>query len=296
MARQDLIEVRRGSTAEWTGADPVLAAGEPGLEVDGDGFYLGVKVGDGNQAWTNLLYVGSHVVLPVPESRDLTPADIGRLLVATGKSVVLNADVDMSAFVDGQVFATLGMAVTYTGGTVDAGFSAQPWVVATIFAARRVLPAAAPVAPPVASLNASAEVTPGGARGQIAAGVTADGTGGTHFLERGDSIDDTSTTQSMAYIEANTDMAGQAAMTLRTTNVVGGAADALLIMSADADVSGGASMQILVGPSGGGALTLLALRYQGGLPIVTMPNLPGADPHVTDQLWNNAGVLTVSAG
>lgn len=29
---------------------------------------------------------------------------------------------------------------------------------------------------------------------------------------------------------------------------------------------------------------------------VKLPGLPGADPHVTGQLWNNAGTLKISAG
>ncbi|MGE0544181.1 MAG: hypothetical protein AB7R89_28780 [Dehalococcoidia bacterium] len=30
--------------------------------------------------------------------------------------------------------------------------------------------------------------------------------------------------------------------------------------------------------------------------VVMMPNLPTSDPQVAGQLWNNVGVLTVSAG
>lgn len=31
-------------------------------------------------------------------------------------------------------------------------------------------------------------------------------------------------------------------------------------------------------------------------PAPVLPNLPTADPHVVGAIWNNAGVLTVSAG
>ena len=41
-------------------------------------------------------------------------------------------------------------------------------------------------------------------------------------------------------------------------------------------------------------LYLNNLYSEGGL--VYLRNLPTADPEVVDQLWNNAGVLTVSAG
>jgi len=42
-----------------------------------------------------------------------------------------------------------------------------------------------------------------------------------------------------------------------------------------------------------GAVTVTA-SINGG--TVSLPNLPTADPHVAGQVWNNAGVLTVSAG
>lgn len=48
------IRLRRGTAAQWTTADPVLAAGEPGAETDTGR----VKVGDGSTAWSGLAYVG----------------------------------------------------------------------------------------------------------------------------------------------------------------------------------------------------------------------------------------------
>jgi len=47
-----LIQVRRGTAAQWLAANPVLASGEPGLETDtGKG-----KYGDGVKIWTLLPY------------------------------------------------------------------------------------------------------------------------------------------------------------------------------------------------------------------------------------------------
>lgn len=46
------IQVRRDSAANWDAANPVLAAGEPGVELDTGKF----KVGDGVRAWRNLPY------------------------------------------------------------------------------------------------------------------------------------------------------------------------------------------------------------------------------------------------
>ena len=42
-----------------------------------------------------------------------------------------------------------------------------------------------------------------------------------------------------------------------------------------------------------GAVTATTLSASGA---VVLSNLPVADPHVVGQLWNNLGVLTVSAG
>ena len=46
------IQFRRGTGAEWTNADPILAEGELGLELDTGRF----KVGIGTTSWTNLQY------------------------------------------------------------------------------------------------------------------------------------------------------------------------------------------------------------------------------------------------
>ncbi len=54
MSRETLIKLRRGTAAEWDSANPVLALGEPGFEVDTKKF----KIGDGVTAWNSLNYVG----------------------------------------------------------------------------------------------------------------------------------------------------------------------------------------------------------------------------------------------
>jgi len=46
------IQIRRGTAAAWTSANPTLAAGEFAIETDTD-FY---KIGDGSTAWTSLGY------------------------------------------------------------------------------------------------------------------------------------------------------------------------------------------------------------------------------------------------
>lgn len=46
------IQFRRGTAAEWTAANPVLAQGEMGIELD----TLQFKIGDGITAWNSLSY------------------------------------------------------------------------------------------------------------------------------------------------------------------------------------------------------------------------------------------------
>lgn len=48
------IQFRRGLAASWTSANPLLAQGELGIELDTDEF----KIGDGILAWNDLPYGG----------------------------------------------------------------------------------------------------------------------------------------------------------------------------------------------------------------------------------------------
>lgn len=58
------IQLRRGTSAQWAAANPVLAAGEPGVDLDTDV----LKIGDGVTAWATLPYQGSI-------RRTITPDD-----------------------------------------------------------------------------------------------------------------------------------------------------------------------------------------------------------------------------
>jgi|TARA_R110002153_G_scaffold123015_7_gene269051 hypothetical protein len=52
MPVETVIKLRRGTAAQWTAANSVLAAGEMGVETDTDRS----KFGDGTTAWTSLGY------------------------------------------------------------------------------------------------------------------------------------------------------------------------------------------------------------------------------------------------
>lgn len=51
------IQQKRKTTAQWAALNPVLLAGEPGVEVLVDGS-VRIKVGNGTSTWSQLPYVG----------------------------------------------------------------------------------------------------------------------------------------------------------------------------------------------------------------------------------------------
>jgi hypothetical protein len=75
------IRHRRGTAAEWTAANPTLAAGEMGMETD----TRLAKIGDGTTAWTSLGYSVTHATALASAisgaEAETTPAD-GWLLPA----------------------------------------------------------------------------------------------------------------------------------------------------------------------------------------------------------------------
>lgn len=71
------IQVRRGTAAQWSSANPVLSAGEPGFETDTNV----LKIGDGITAWSSLpVYTGT------------ASAILTQLLTVDGSGSLLDAD------------------------------------------------------------------------------------------------------------------------------------------------------------------------------------------------------------
>lgn len=62
------IQLRRGTAAQWTAANPILAEGEVGLETDTRYF----KLGDGVTNWNSLAY-GGISGLPGDAYSDIDP-------------------------------------------------------------------------------------------------------------------------------------------------------------------------------------------------------------------------------
>ena len=71
------IQLRRDTAANWTSANPTLAAGELGLETDTT-FY---KIGTGSTTWTSLAY---GTIAGVPSSNSITSAMIVNGTIVAG--------------------------------------------------------------------------------------------------------------------------------------------------------------------------------------------------------------------
>lgn len=78
-----LIQIRRGTAAEWTSANPTLAAGELALSTD-----LGrIKVGNGSSAWSSLPYISPLNTDQLTEGSTNLYFTNGRAVSATSSAI-----------------------------------------------------------------------------------------------------------------------------------------------------------------------------------------------------------------
>jgi hypothetical protein len=63
MSRKNLLLLRHGNTSEWTSINPILASGEPGIDVSSNI----LKIGDGQTPWSSLPPIGSGIIPPHSE-------------------------------------------------------------------------------------------------------------------------------------------------------------------------------------------------------------------------------------
>lgn len=83
------IQLRRGTAAQWTAANPILAAGEVGIITDEDK----LKVGDGTTAWNSLAYSGMLIAPNSVTNTELASgaavANLGFTPASTGKAIAM---------------------------------------------------------------------------------------------------------------------------------------------------------------------------------------------------------------
>lgn len=86
MAVVTQIQIRRGTAAQWTSANPTLASGEFGYETDTGKF----KIGDGSTAWNSLGYKASGTVTSITAGTGLSGGTIstsGTIAIDTATTV-----------------------------------------------------------------------------------------------------------------------------------------------------------------------------------------------------------------
>lgn len=92
------IQIRRGTAANWTSANPTLAEGELGYETDTGK----LKAGDGSTAWTGLSYVsGTGAISDIVN--DTTP-QLGGDLDVNGNDIVSTSNGNVGVAPDGTGF------------------------------------------------------------------------------------------------------------------------------------------------------------------------------------------------
>jgi len=106
-----VMQTRRGTAAQWTTANPVLASGEFGYETD----TKKMKVGDGVTAWVSLPYWDDQ---SAPAVHNHTASQISDS-TATGRSVLTAADAAAARTAIGA--GTSSLAIGSTASTAKAG-------------------------------------------------------------------------------------------------------------------------------------------------------------------------------
>lgn len=120
MAVVTQIQARRGTAAQWTSANPTLAAGEWGYETDTGK----VKIGNGSTAWTSLGYTGANngTVTSITAGTGLTGGAIttsGTIAIDTS----VTADLSTAQTLTNKTLTT----PTITQGTSTPSFSANAY-------------------------------------------------------------------------------------------------------------------------------------------------------------------------
>ena len=131
MAVVTQIQVRRGTAAQWTSANPTLAAGEWGFETD----TAKVKIGNGSTAWNSLGYQGAGDIEGVTAGTGLSGGGTSGTVtvslstpvsVANGGTGISSFGTGVATFLGTPSSANLAAALTDETGTGLAVFNDTP--------------------------------------------------------------------------------------------------------------------------------------------------------------------------
>lgn len=117
------IQLKRDTAANWTSANPVLAAGQPGFESDTNKF----KIGDGSTAWASLSYISGTVSSETIDDRVAALIVAGSNMTITYNDVAntLTFDATGSTYTDEMAQDAIGVMVGTSLVYNDAGATLQ---------------------------------------------------------------------------------------------------------------------------------------------------------------------------
>jgi hypothetical protein len=131
MAVQTQIQIRRGTAAQWTSANPILASGEFGYETDTGKF----KIGDGTTAWNSIAVLNGVTASSTDtftnktiNGTNNTLSNIGNAaltnsaITINGTAVSLGGSISLPGDIEG-VTAGTGLTGGGTSGTVTISLS-----------------------------------------------------------------------------------------------------------------------------------------------------------------------------
>lgn len=119
MPAQTVIKFRRDTAANWTTANPVLAAGEAGLETD-SGL---VKYGNGTSAWADLQYTTASTIKTKVQNNSGSSIAKGSVVYISGA----NGDNPLISLADADTEATSSKTIGIVEATIANG--AQGYVI-----------------------------------------------------------------------------------------------------------------------------------------------------------------------
>jgi hypothetical protein len=108
------IQFRRGTAAEWTSANPTMAAGELGYETD----TAKTKVGDGSTVWTALVYAGVNQADIEAAVANVVAFAPGTLDTLNELAAAIGDDDDFVGSVTANIATAEANAASYTDETV----------------------------------------------------------------------------------------------------------------------------------------------------------------------------------
>lgn len=133
MPAQTVIQLRRGTAAQWVsaqtaaGSTPVLAAGEQGYETDTGK----LKVGDGTTLWGSLAYANGGGSIPQSQVTNLTSDLSGKMTnpMTTVGDLIVGGTVTSGIAAPARLgIGTTGQVLTVSSGSVTWSTPATPSV------------------------------------------------------------------------------------------------------------------------------------------------------------------------